>query len=453
MPAAAEIDLRALLRLAWPVVLSRLGIMTMGLVDTIVVGRHSATELGFLALAWAPTMIVLTTGIGLLSGVQVLTSQAIGAGRVRETGAVLRRGLVYAFWLGLAAIAVLAGLGGPLMHHVGLDAALADGATPVLRLLALSLLPILIVDSGIFWLEAHGRPVPGMVAMWGANAVNLALNLWLVPGRSGFAVGGAVASAWATGLSRTALLAFVALYIWRWREARGFGVFTRPLPDPHAGARLRRIGYGASLSFFVETSAFAGMTVVAGWIGPVAVATWAVVLNVAGIIFMGPLGLATATAVLVGRAYGAGDIAGVRRAGRLGFAAAGVLTVAICAAIALGADEAAAAYTRDPAVRAVAATALLWSCLFYVPDGLQVVGAQALRARGDIWLPAATHFVSYVGILLPAGYLLAIPAGLGVDGIVGGTVLASLSAAGLLLGRFVWLGRRPAVGLVATASS
>ena len=437
----APIRLRTLLTLAGPVVASRLGIMAMGLVDTLVVGRYSATELGFLALAWAPTMVVLTTGIGLLSGVQVLTSQALGAGRPGDTGAILRRGLVYAFWLGLAAIAVVAGALGVGIRHIGLDPALAAGAGPVLGVLALSLLPILIVDSGIFWLEAHGHPLPGTAAMWAANVVNLGVNLWLVPGDSGFPVDGAVASAWATLLSRTALLGFVAAYIAWWPAARGFGVFVKPRHDPGAAPALRRIGYAASLSYFVETAAFGGMTIVAGWIGADAVAAWAVVINVAGVIFMGPLGLATATAVLVGRAYGAGDMVGVRRAGVLGFGAAIALTLLICAGIGFGADAVAAAYTRDPVVRAVAAAALLLSCLFYVTDGLQVVGAQALRARGDIWLPAATHFISYIGVLIPAGYFAAIPMGLGVAGIVWGTIVASAVSAGLLLTRFFWLAR------------
>ena len=435
------VRLRDLLSLAGPVILSRLGIMAMGLVDTLVVGRHSATELGFLALAWAPTMVVLTTGIGLLSGVQVLTSQALGAGRAGETGAILRRGLVYAFWLGLAAIAVVAGALGLGIRHIGLDPALVAGAVPVLQVLALSLLPILIVDSGIFWLEAHSRPVPGMVAMWGANLVNLGINLWLVPGTSGFPVEGAVASAWATLISRTALLAFVAAYIAGWRPARGFGVFTRPPRDAQAGAAVRRIGYAASVSYFVETAAFGGMTIVAGWIGVTAVAAWAIVINVAAVIFMAPLGIAGATAVLVGRAYGAGDMVGVRKAGVLGFATAIALTLAVCIGIGFGADAVAAGYTFDPDVRRVAAGALLLSCLFYVTDGLQVVGAQSLRARGDIWLPAAAHFVSYIGVLIPAGYIAAIPLGLGVDGVVWGTIVASLVSAGLLLGRFFWLAR------------
>ena len=89
-------DLSALLRLSGPVVLSRLGIMAMGLTDAIVVGRYSAKELGYHALGWAPTSIVLTLLIGLLTGIQVMTARAIGEGRRDLTGAVLRRGIVYA---------------------------------------------------------------------------------------------------------------------------------------------------------------------------------------------------------------------------------------------------------------------------------------------------------------------------------------------------------------------
>ncbi len=435
------VALKPLLRLAAPVIVSRLGIMAMGLTDTLVVGRHSATELGYQALGWAPTAIVLTTSIGLLSGVQVMTSQAIGEGRAADTGAILRRGLVYSLWVGILACLVLAGLGGPLMHHIGLETDLADGSTPVLQLFALSLIPILIADTGVFWLEAHGHPVRGMVAMWGANAVNLVLNLWLVPGDSPFPVEGAIASAWATLGARVALLAFVAALIIGWTRSRGLGVFARAPRDPAAAAEMRRIGYGASVSHFVETSAFAGMSIYAGWLGVTAVATWAIVLNVAALIFMVPLGLAVATSVLVGRSWGADDLPAVRHAGLLGFGATLAVTLFICAVVGFGADRIAAAYTLDPAVRAATTAALLLSCLFFVADGLQVVAAQALRARGDVWVPSLTHSISYLLVMLPLGYYLALPAGLGVPGIVWAVIAASLCAAGLLLTRFFWTAR------------
>jgi len=429
------------MRLAGPVVVSRLGIMAMGLVDTIVVGRHSATELGFQALGWAPTGVVLTTSIGLLSGVQVLTSQAIGDNRAIDTGAILRRGCVYAFWIGILAAAVLAGLGGPLMHNIGLDKALADGATPVLQILALSLLPILIADTGIFWLEAHGRAVPGMIAMWGANVVNLMLNLWLVPGHSGFPVEGAVASAWATLISRVALLVFAWVLIARWSQARRLGVFTPAPKDPVAAADMRRIGYGASASYFTETLAFAAMSIFAGWIGAAAVASWAIVLNVAALIFMVPLGLAAATGVMVGRAYGAGDAGGVRAAARLGFIATVAVTLLICTIVGFGNNLIASAYTKDPVVLAMTAAALLLSCLFFVADGLQVVGAQSLRAQSDVWLPTVTHLASYLIVMIPLGYVFAIQMQFGIDGIVYAVILASLMSASLLWGRFLWLTR------------
>ena len=442
------VRLRALLTLAAPVVASRLGIMAMGLVDTLVVGRHSAVELGYLALAWAPTGVVLTTAVGLLQGVQVLTSQAIGAGRSADTGAILRRGLVYALWVGCAAALVLAGLGGPLLGHIGLDPGLAGGATPVLRLLALSLPPIMLADAGIFWLEAHGRAAAGTAAMWGANVVNLALNLWLVPGHSGLPVAGAAASAWSTALSRTALMLFTGVAIVAWGRARALGVFARPPRDPAAAPALRRVGYAASLSYAVESSAFSAMTIIAGWLGAAAVASWAIILNLMALVFMVPLGLATATAVLVGRAYGARDAPGVRRAGVLGFGATIAVTLAVSLGVGVGAGPLAAAYTHDAGVVRVTAAALVLSAwLFYVSDGLQVVAAQSLRARGDIWLPTMTHTVSYVVVLVPAGYLAAIRFGLGVDGIVWGTIVASALSAGLLLGRFFWLSRRSPPGV------
>src|SRR6516162_7261988 len=94
-------ELARLLKLAGPVVAARLGIMAMGLTDAIVVGRYSAAQLGYHALGWTPNGLVLTAALGLLAGVQVMTSRAIGEGRPERAGAVLRRGLSYGLWIGL----------------------------------------------------------------------------------------------------------------------------------------------------------------------------------------------------------------------------------------------------------------------------------------------------------------------------------------------------------------
>src|SRR5690606_2574386 len=123
----------------------------------------------------------------------------------------------------------------------------------------------------------------------------------------GLGVDGATASCWATFCARAALAIFLVVYIVRLPEARALGVFNRPRPDPDAAREQRKIGYGGGASYFIEVAAFAAMTFFAGQLGANETAAWAIVLNVSAIVFMVPMGLSSATAVLVGRAHGAGD--------------------------------------------------------------------------------------------------------------------------------------------------
>lgn len=438
---AVRRDLAQLLTLAWPVVLSRLGIMTMGLTDAVVVGRYSARELGYHALGWAPTSVIVTVCVGVLVGVQVMTARAVGEGRRQESGAVLRRGLSYSLLIGVIATAIL-GLGGPpFMNAIGLEPDLARGATRVLLIFTFSMPAYAVSVAAGMWLEGLGRPGPAAAAMWAANLVNLVLVVILVPGMFGLPAMGAVGAAWGTFGARTFLAAATLAYIALMPEARALGVFRKPPREPALEAEQRRIGFGAGASNFFEVAAFAGMNVIAGWMGGLAVAAWAIVLNVTAIIFMIPLGLATASAVLVGRAYGARDLAGVNRAGGVAFG----VTVALSGVIALVlwpfAGLIVHGYTGDAATIAMAAPALALVCVMFVPDALQVVTAQALRARGDVWAPTSTHLASYVAVMIPLAWWLAIPRGMGVSGIVWAVIIASFMAMTLLLGRF-WLLRR-----------
>jgi len=441
-PSLVRADLAQLLKLSGPVVLSRLGIMTMGLTDAVVVGRFSARELGYHALGWAPTSVILTALVGLLIGVQVMTARAIGEGRRERTGAVLRRGLSYSVWLGIASTIFLAIAGPPFLHVIGLEQDLADGATRALLVFSLSLTPYAVSVAASFWLEGLSRPGPAAVAMWAANVVNLGLVLLFVPGTLGLPAMGAVGAAWGTFGARSFLALAMLAFILRLPEARALGVFAKPERDRPAEVEQRRIGYGAGVSNFLEVSAFASMNVIAGWIGGLAVAAWAIVLNVAAIVFMVPLGLATGAAVLVGTAYGARDRAGVGRAGAVSFGVTAVFGLVVSLAIWPAADLISHGYTKDAATIAMAAPALVLSCLFFFPDALQVVAAQALRARGDVWLPTYTHLASYIVIMMPLAWWLAIPMKLGINGIVWAVIVASFVSGALLLGRFWMLSRR-----------
>jgi len=387
-------------------------------------------------MAWAPSSIFVTMAVGLLVGVQVMTSRALGAGNPHETGAVLRRGLVYGFWIGMGSAIALASLGPLLMHSVNLPKALADGATAPMIVFSLSL-PLYTISVALsFWLEGLSRPGPVTIAMWVANGLNLAVNLLLVPGTFGLPALGAVGGAWATFGARAALVLMLGIYVLRLKDARVLGVFDKPARDRPAEIEQRRIGYGAGASNFFEVAAFAGMSLVAGWIGGLSVAAWAVVINVAAVIFMLPLGIATATSVQVGRAFGSRDPAGMTRAGWISFAFTAVVGVVAALLLWPLRHLVGSAYTADAQALAIIAPALALTCLFLAPDAVQVVAAQALRARGEVWVPTFTHLISYGVIMGPLAWWLAIPMGLGVNGIVWAVVVTSFVSAAFLLARF-----------------
>ncbi|WP_448581553.1 MATE family efflux transporter, partial [Thermaurantiacus sp.] len=442
-PGAPAGTLGELLRLAGPVMVSRLGIMAMGVTDAIVVGRHSAVELGYHALGWALTSIVLVGGIGLLVGTQVLTARHRGAGRPERTGAVLQRGIGHALVIGLVSTTALLLLGPPALAFA-LEAELARGAAAAMAIFALSLTPYLVADALIFWFEAHEQPQKPAIALWLANAVNLALALWLVPGYAPFGVEGAVGAGWATLGARSFLMLTLFVMLVAWAPARGFGAFRRHPPNPAEAREQRRLGYAAGASYVMEGGGFSLLNFIAGQISALTVAAWAVVGNVAAVVFMAPLGIATATAVLVARSVGARHLPGVIRAFNLGMGAALALLAAISVLLFLGSGPLSRLYTGDPQVLATLPGALALGALFFMADGAQVVAANALRARGDIWFPTIMHAVSYIAVMLPLAWLLAITLGLGLNGILWAVIVASFLSAAMLWWRFRALGDRMA---------
>ncbi|HTN40212.1 MAG TPA: MATE family efflux transporter [Asticcacaulis sp.] len=439
----------ALYRLSWPVILSRLGFMLMGLMDTLVVGHYSSAELGYHSLAWAPTSIFLVTSIGLLVGVQVKTAQFIGAGEPDRIGATFQRAVVYAIVLGVGSCVALT-LAGSWMLNAVVRPELAAGATGPLMVFALSMPFYMVAVAVSEFLEGLGRTRPGMVFTWAGNVVNVALLFVLVPGLvtvPGMDSDGAMGAAISTLVARILVATGLLIYLFRLKDVKNFRLLGRHAPDPQGAREQRQIGYAAGASYFIEVAAFAGMTVFAGRISETAVAVWAIVLNFASIVFMVPMGLAIGCSVLVGRAYGAGDPAGIARMGRVSFISAGGFMLAVCLTVLIGAPAISAGYTSDPALIGGVQTALLLACLFFVPDGVQVVGAQALRARHDVLIAPVLHYIAYGLIMLPLGYWLSLHIGLGVPGLIYACAVASWLSATLLVARFLWLDRKVSRGV------
>jgi MATE family multidrug resistance protein len=466
------------LRLAGPVALARLGIIGMAIADVIVVGQLAPEELPHQAMGWAPTAVFLVAGIGLLQGVQVLAARAQGEGNPQGAGVALWRGLVLALSAGLVSAIAMWLAGANLFTIFGINTTLSAAAAPVMVILALSLPLHLAYVAGTFFLEAIKKPGISTAVMWGANIVNLALNLlwvpdltqppqavdWATPLWSALSdlpllnalhnlvpEHGAIGSAWATVCARLFLAGVLLLWIVLLPDGVNFGVRVRGAKGPGYSALLA-VGGAAAVSQAVEAGAFSAMTVIAGRLGEHVVAAYQILLNLMAFVFMIALGLAAAAAVLVAEASGRDAPRDATRAGWTGIGMNAVAMIGCAIVIVAFASQIGAAYTSDPGLAALIAS-LMWICALVLhPDGAQVVTASALRARGDNWFPTWSHIFAYALVMPLLGYWLTERQGMGVAGLLFAIFWASVASAAVLLWRWWSLSRAATYSAATTAS-
>ncbi|MEO0392061.1 MAG: MATE family efflux transporter [Pseudomonadota bacterium] len=433
--------MRELLRLATPVMISRAGILTMVLIDTVMVGRFSADELAYQAIGWAPVVVLTTTGVGLVLGTLVITANALGRGEQQIIGITWRRGVATAMAVGLIA-AIACQFGPGFLSLTGQSAELSREGGAVVQVLGLSLPATFIYVVTSFTLEGLKRPVPAMWIMLAANILNVGLNWALIYGHMGLPPMGATGAAWATVILRCLQAAALIAVLLAMRDARAYGFNGTGwgLGPWRDWAKQRAIGYASAISIMAESVSFAVLAIMAGWLGNAPLAAYNIAHNVLATMFMVALGLGSATAVRVGYAYGQTDYPNLARAGWTGLGLNTGLMFGFGIALWLTADLMVLGFTDDPSVLPLAAAALAIVPWLLIVDGGQVVMANAARGRQDVWIPTVIQFVAYCLIMVPAGYWLGIHEAWGVDGLFYAILLGSGVAVILQCVRFAWLG-------------
>ncbi len=432
-----------LVRLAMPIVVARLGILTMVVADTVMVGRFSTAELAYQGIGQVLVNPIMITAVGLLMGTMVMAAQAAGAGDTAGAGAVWRRSVPYALLLGMVGLGLCV-FGETLLLWTGQTRELAREGGRVMAVLGLGLPLYLVYLVSSFFLEGIKRPLPGMVLMIAANVLNIVLNWLLVFGNAGLPALGAVGSAWATTAVRIVLAVSLCAYILTMPGHNAYAVRRRTGGSWHGWRRQRRLGYAAGAGMGSESVAFAVMGVFAGWLGVVSLGAFSVVISIIALAFMVAVGFGAATAVLVGTAHGRGDTADTALAGWTGLGVNSVAMALIGLGLMLAPATVAAFYTNDPALIAVTTPLVVFSAFILVADGGQAVMANALRGRGETWVPMSLHLFSYFVVMVPASWVLAFPLGRGALGLLEGVLVASLVSVAVQSLRFAWLARRDA---------
>ena len=423
----------ALTRLALPVVITQLGNMMLWVVDVIMVGAVGYEELGAATLGRLMIMGTMMFGMGVVLGIDPLITQAHGAGDGPRAGRALQTGLVLATLVSIP-IGIVWLFTEPLLAWTGQDPGLSTMADDYV-LVQLPLIPFFLLFTVLRqYLQGRAIVYPTMVVVFLGNAVNVLANWALIFGKFGFPELGLVGAGIATCITQGFMLAGLVAWIRMGRLHSGAwsGWCRSAWSWSHLG---EVVGFGIPVAFQIslEMWAFVAAALLAGWIGKVELAAHTIVINIASVSFMVPLGISFAAVTRVGNLIGERNGPGAQRAAWVSFAMGGGVMIAFAVLFIAARHTLPTIYADEPAVIALAATLLPVAAAFQLFDGLQVVGSGILRGMGQTLPAAMFNLVGYYVLALPLAYWMAFSLGMGLKGIWWGLCIALAVVAVLLL--------------------
>ena len=443
------IEARSLLALAIPVIIAQISQTAMGVVDTIMAGSYSATDMAAVAVGtsiWLPTILF---GHGLLLALTPVIAQLNGAGRRDRIAHQVRQGFWLASGVSLLIITVIynSKLVIDLMHNI--DPLLAEKAVGFLHAIMWGAPGYLFFQVVRGQCEGLSKTKPGMVIGFLGLLINIPINYILIFGKFGMPEMGGVGCGVATASVYWMMFLMMRWYAKRAPSLRDIKLEegARRGPDWPALKRLIGIGLPVALALFFEVTLFAVVALLVSPLGIVAVAGHQIALNFSSLMFVLPLSLGVGATIRVGHRLGEGSVEGARVAAYAAIAVG--IAMASCSALFTAAfrESIALLYNDTPAVVTMASHLMLLAAIYQISDSIQVIGSGILRGYKDTRAIFYITFVAYWVLGLPSGYLLAltdhiVPA-MGPSGFWFGFIIGLTFAAIMMVLRMRWLQRQP----------
>ncbi|MBM2575628.1 polysaccharide biosynthesis C-terminal domain-containing protein [Jannaschia sp. Os4] len=421
---------RALLKVAGPMVVGILAVLSVGLVDAFFLGRLGGDPLAAVGFIFPVTMAIGSLSIGLSAGANAVISQAIG--QDRDDDCITRMGL-HAVGLGVV-FAVLAAmafffLDAWLLGLIGAEGGPLEEALTYTPWWCLSFpfLVTLMQCGAIF--RAHGEGTTAAGVMVASAVVNIASTPVLIFGLGPLPEMGTAGAAAATFLAQS-LAAMLSLTI-AWRKG-----FLAPCDDVWAelGANARSIGGvggPAALSNAINPAGMAVVTGAVASVGAAYVGGFGAATRVESLAMVPMLALSAGIGPVVGQAWGAEDHDRAREALRTCLLICVGYGLAVALALTFAAGPIATLFSEDETSRQATATYLRIAAWSFFAYGILVVGNAALNAISRAGLSMTVSILRVAAIYAPLAWLGVTL--FGYAGIVGATVVANVAAAGMIV--------------------
>ncbi|KAL0973217.1 hypothetical protein UPYG_G00200470 [Umbra pygmaea] len=408
-----------IIRMTGPLLLSRILNYLLPFVITMFCGRLGNAVLAGYGLACATINVTTAaTGGGLALACDTLVSQTFGGRNLQRVGVILQRSVLILLLFCLPCWAMLINTQAVL---------LALGQEPeVARIAQLYVISYLPAVPAMFlhqlqasYLQNQGIILPQMYTAAAANIANIVTNYILLYWMDLGVIGSAIANT----LSQLYICSFLFAYIvWKKLYIKTWGGWTTDALQEWGS--YMRLAIPSTLMLCFEWWIYELGGFLAGMLSEVDLASQHVVIMLAFINYMFPLGIQAAACVRVGNALGAGDTTGAILTSKVSLTLSGVM--AVVQGIVLISTKTVIAYmfTSDEQIIDLVSQLLTVYSVLQFFDGLVCVCMGIILGTGRQKIAAVANLITYYCVGLPLGISLMFAAGLRVLGFWLGLLIA-----------------------------
>ena len=428
-------ELRPLVKLSIPLILTQLGQMIVHVADSAMVGQVSPVYLAASAFANNIFVLIMFLGMGITLGITPLVGKLNGAQDKEGIAQILSN----SFFTKIGIIILLLLLSVAIyfcMPLMGQTKEVLTYASSYYILLTLSLIPLLFFYVFKQFAEGFGNTKLTMRITIIGNLINIILNYIFIFGKLGSPQMNLDGAGLATLISRILML-LMMLYSYRRNKALRpwLSAISIQKYSFRESIKLLHVGVPIALQMTAEASIFSLSGIMVGWLGTTSLAAYQVVTTISYCSFMIITGFSQAVTIHISTLLGSKAFLRVRNSIILSSKMTFLLMSTLSVLFLLFRFPLTRFFTQDSEVIAIASHLVVLLVFYQLSDGFQVLGMGILRAFTDVKHPMIVAFISYFILALPGGYALGFVFDFGVGGVWMGLVIGLSLAAIFFMAR------------------
>lgn len=395
------------LTLAWPIVLTQLGYIITGMVDTIFLGQIGPTEQAAGILSNNLFILILVFAIGMSFSITPLVTSAHDKNDLNKKASLFKNSLFINMTLSVLSFIVLY-LSSQMLYHMQQPREVAKLAEPFFDVLIFSMIPVSLFFACKQYCEGLSLTKMALYISLIGNLLNIILNYSFIYGKLGAPEMGYMGSAWASFVARLFMGIAFLIYIFKSPLTKDIGlVFKHVKINWIELKELWKIGFNSAMQFTFEVAAFVIAGLMVGNFGKEQIDAHGIALSIASFTYMFGSGISSAGTIRVGIFKSQNNWPEIKAASSSAIKLV-LLVMGTCGILlVLLHDYLPLLFTQEAIIIKSTATLLLIAAMFQLFDGTQVVIIGVLRGLEDVRIPTVITLIGYWLIALPLAYTLA----------------------------------------------